>query len=295
VLATFAVLAASVMARFRDGQPAGRLDDAVGFASWVLAFLVVVVFFIVRSARDDRQVRATIGILWDVMSFFPRRFHPLAPPCYSERTVIDVRNRLVEYRKEEGAKGTILLAHSQGTMITTAALLSLRSTASVLVAPVSVRPRGDELDTIAFVTYGCMVERLFRRAWPDQLRRSDLVDLKARLELDTDAYDLWTASNPHTVHPDPSVPPRWMNFARYSDYLGGRVFTGPQVKPSPVLGNPDHDERYDDVMFGDPTRRWRYRGETSSARTWMHSFNYESDEEDPRFRRHVWSWLDHFS
>jgi hypothetical protein len=67
------------------------------------------------------------------------------------------------------------------------------------------------------------------------------------------------------------------------------------VKPSPVAGAPDTDERHDDVMFGDPPRRWRYLGETSSARTWLHSFNYESDEEDPRFRRHVWAWLDIFT
>jgi len=295
VLTTLAILTASVLARFRGGQPAGRLNDAIGFAALALAFLVVVVFFVIRSARDDRQVRATIGILWDVMSFFPRRFHPLGPPCYSERTVIDVRNRLVRYHNAEGAKGTVLLAHSQGTMITTAALLSLRTSASVIVAPKSVRPRGCELDTIAFVTYGCMLERLFRRAWPDQLRRSDLVDLKARLELGPIAYEQRATSNLEVSHPDPSVPPRWMSFGRYSDYLGGRVFTGPQVKPSPVAGAPDTDERQDDIMFGDPTRRWRYEGETSSARSWLHSFDYESDEEDPRFRRHVWAWLDIFN
>jgi len=295
VLTTFAILTASVLARFRGGQPAGRLNDAIGFAAVALAFLVVVVFFVVRSARDDRRVRATIGILWDVMSFFPRRFHPLAPPCYSERTVIDVRNRLVHYHKAEGAKGTVLLAHSQGTMITTAALLSFRGTTPVIVAPESVQPRGNELDAIAFVTYGCMIERLFRRAWPDQLRRSDLVDLKARLELDPVAYEQWATSKSHGAYPNPTVPPRWMNFGRYSDYLGGRVFSAAQEKPSPVAGKPDRDERTDDLMFGDPTRRWRYLGETSSARSWLHSFNYESDEEDPRFRRHVWAWLDHFS
>lgn len=295
VLTTLAVLVSSVVVRFRGELPAGRLNEAIGFASWALAFLVVVTFFVIRSARDDRQVRATVGILWDVMSFFPRRFHPLAPPCYSERTVIDIRDRLVEYNKAEGARGTVLLAHSQGTMIATAALLSLRTATSEIVAPESVRPRGDELDRIAFVTYGCMLERLFGRAWPDQLRRDVLVDLKARLELDSDSYERWATSGHTDQHPNPTVPPRWMNFARYSDYLGGRVFTGPQIKPSPVPGTPDHDHRDDDIMFGDPTRRWRFRGETTAARTWLHSFNYESDEEDPRFRRHVWAWLEHFN
>jgi hypothetical protein len=29
-------------------------------------------------------------------------------------------------------------------------------------------------------------------------------------------------------------------------------------------------------------------------RFWLHSFNYESDSEDPRFRTHVWGWARRF-
>lgn len=285
VMTTLAVLVASVIARVRGGQPGEWLEDAISVATWVLALLAAGVFLVIRSAREDRQLRATIGIVWDVMSFFPRRFHPLAPPCYSERTVIDVRNRIVEYTKAEGAKGKIVLAHSQGTMITAAALLSLRTTRSLQTAPLAVRPNGEELDDLIFVTYGCMLERIFRRAWPDQLRREDLVDLKARIE------KVDVPEDPRK-YPEPHDDVRWMNFGRYSDYLGGRTFTGPQVRPTPTDTRHDADSRSDDVMFPDPTRRWRYPGDTSSARSWLHSFNYESDTEDPRFRRHVWRWAE---
>ncbi len=47
-------------------------------------------------------------------------------------------------------------------------------------------------------------------------------------------------------------------------------------------------------MFQDPTRRWRFLGETTGPKTWLHPFNYESDAEDPRFRAHVWGWATSF-
>ncbi len=291
-MATLATLGASVVARLQDSQPGGRVNDAVGIATGVLTLLAIAVFFLVRSARDDRQLRGTIGILWEVMSFFPRRFHPLAPPCYSERTVIELRNRLIEYTRSDHDGGRILLAHSQGTMLTASALLSLNGPPPTIPAPRQVVPTGSELDDLAFVTYGCMLERLFGRAWPDQLQKQFLVDLKARLELGADGPGRWASSATPDVYPEPVGPPRWMNFGRYTDYLGGRVFAGLQPKPSP---NPQYDEwdadtRTDDVMFQDPTRRWRFIGETTAPRAWLHSFNYESDTEDPRFRAHVWGW-----
>lgn len=295
-MATLAVLGASVIARLEDKQPGGRVDDAVGIATVVLTFLAIAVFFLVRSARDDRQLRGTVGILWEVMGFFPRRFHPLAPPCYSERTVIELRNRLIEYTKADSDGGKILLAHSQGTMLTTAALLSLNGPPPTIPAPRQAVPEGSELDRLALVTYGCMLERLFRRAWPDQLQRQFLVELKARLEFGRDGPRQWAASATPEDYPEPVGPARWMNFGRYTDYLGGRVFPGLQPKPSPnpAFSEWDVDMRPDDIMFQDPTRRWRFVGETTAARTWLHSFNYEADTEDPRFRRHVWEWARRF-
>ena len=89
---------------------------------------------------------------------------------------------------------------------------------------------------------------------------------------------------------------RWMNFGRYTDYLGGRVFAPLQPKPTPISPDDrDDDVRCDDVMFQDPTRRWRFIGETTGPRVWLHSFDYESDTEDPRFRRHVWGWARRFA
>lgn len=298
VMATLAALGASVVARMRDEQPGGHVDDAVAIATWVLTFLAIAVFFLVRSARDDRQLRGTVGILWEVMGFFPRRFHPLAPPCYSERTVIELRNRVIEYTKADDDGGKIILAHSQGTMLTTAALLSLNGPPPTIPAPKQAVPKGSELDHLAFVTYGCMLERLFGRAWPDQLQKQYLVNLKARIEHGPNGPKEWAMSDTPLAYPTPNGPTRWMNFGRYTDYLGGRVFAPLQPKPTPNsrFGEWDVDVRpRDDIMFQDPTRRWRFLGETTAARAWLHSFNYESDAEDSRFRSHVWEWARRFA
>jgi hypothetical protein len=225
-------------------------------------------------------------MLWDVTAFFPRRFHPLAPPCYAEQSVIDIRDRIVDISNAGGQM--VIVAHSEGTMLTAAALMTLNRPdrgATVQRAPGHPDPTGDELEHLYYVTYGCMLRRLFGRAWPDQLPLSDLVGLKRRLGDDTPSL---SEADPFP-HRRKGKLARWINFGRYTDYLGGRVFSPLQAQPTGSLRCPEREpERCDDIFFRDPTRRWRYRGQAEFARIWTHSYSYESDMEDPRFRQHVW-------
>jgi hypothetical protein len=298
VMTTLTLLVAAAVARLDGNLPTETGDALFSWAAGAVALIAVGAGVLIYTARDNQQIRETMGILWDVMSFFPRRFHPLAPPCYAERAVLDVRNRII-YTTTRGTEATsipdsyvIVVAHSEGTLITTAALLSLlqddgsAARPDVTAHPGHPQPTGEELDRVAFVTYGCMLARLYGRAWPDQLPEDRLRALKRRLE----RPDPSAPSDPSEyVHPASDRIPRWINFGRYSDYLGGRVFQELQRKPTHRLAEPDGDQRSDDVFFVDPTRRWRWYGQLEHARIWRHSFDYESDQEDPRFREHVWA------
>jgi hypothetical protein len=129
-----------------------------------------------------------------------------------------------------------------------------------------------------------MLRRLFGRAYSLAVHRDHLIALKAELEhqnpIELEHQD--PVEGDRFPMPSDSRPPYWMNFGRHSDYLGGRVFTDLQ-RPS----SHDTPDRPDDVFLGDPTRRWRFRGQTEQARLWRHSFDYLDDAEDIRFAWHV--------
>jgi hypothetical protein len=111
--------AVSLMIDLREPEPPSQgLGQIVGFSSWALGFIVLGAIWLVRTARTDSGLRRAVGIVWDVASFFPRRFHPLAPPSYAERSVPELRGRLIDLT----ANGQVLLiAHSQGTLVSAAA------------------------------------------------------------------------------------------------------------------------------------------------------------------------------
>ena len=101
-------------------QVAGPLLSA---AAWLLPLLVIgTVALVWRAARID-ALRRGVGILWDVLTFWPRRYHPLAVRPYTERAVPEFRAR-VDHHLDVG-DGLLVSAHSQGTVIAFAALLPL--------------------------------------------------------------------------------------------------------------------------------------------------------------------------
>ncbi|CAN5825845.1 hypothetical protein BH23ACT4_BH23ACT4_12550 [soil metagenome] len=96
-----------------------------------------------RQGASSRKV----GVIWDVASFWPRWFHPLAPPAYGPKVVTELRRHI------ESGGVEILAAHSQGSVI-----------AAIATQQASLTGRG--MPT-GLVTYGSPIGLLYRRLFPD--------------------------------------------------------------------------------------------------------------------------------
>jgi hypothetical protein len=172
----------------------GRLAAA---CTWVVTLIPAAAITLVLTGYRDRGRRRQLGVLWDVGMFWPRAFHPLAPPSYAERAVPDLQERISRLGKDRkgGAGRVLLMAHSQGTVLTVAALEQLPSSATPGAA-----------GRVGLVTYGAPLTRLYRRAFPAYFGDGLFADL----------YE--TVGTPTSS---------WRNFYRRTDLIGGQVFTGP--------------------------------------------------------------------
>ncbi|MGW5654324.1 hypothetical protein [Streptomyces humi] len=128
----------------------GAAEASQALGSWLvgLGFILFVTWG--RRAYKDAAARRTIGILWDVGTFWPRAAHPFAPPCYAERAVPDLTWRMDTWTRRTGGR-LVLSGHSQGSVLAAAA-------AWQLTPPVRAR--------VALLTYGSPLERLYGRWFP---------------------------------------------------------------------------------------------------------------------------------
>jgi pimeloyl-ACP methyl ester carboxylesterase len=116
------------------------------------------------QAFRDRQLRRAVAVLWDVITFWPRANHPLTPPCYAERTVPELLDRL-RALTAEGDTRVVLVAHSQGAVIAAATLL-----------------QDDEstAQRVALMTFGSPLRRLYVRNFPAYFGTGALPRLRRR-------------------------------------------------------------------------------------------------------------------
>jgi hypothetical protein len=168
-------------------------------AAWALPAFAVLVAFRVRKGASDNRVRRFFGQAWDVLSFFPRSYHPFAVRPYSHEVVprfqAELRALLVRRERPGGRTGGSVLvsAHSQGSAVAFTALDALED---------------DELARIGLVTYGSHLGTLYRRCFPRWFGWTRADALGRRL----------AASAP--------APTRWVNFYRATDPIGGPIFDG---------------------------------------------------------------------
>lgn len=112
----------------------------------ILAVLVpggLMVLSILRGLRQGSEARRKVGVLWDVGSFWPRWYHPLAPPPYGPFVI---RKLALTIRTMEPA---VVSGHSQGSMVALVTLCQL--------------PAHERLP---FISYGSQIGGLYRRVFP---------------------------------------------------------------------------------------------------------------------------------
>ncbi|WP_443078131.1 hypothetical protein [Streptomyces sp. SP17KL33] len=199
----------------------GAAQTAQALGSWLIGvgFLLFVTWG--RRAYKDASARRTIGILWDVGTFWPRAAHPFAPPCYAERAVPDLTWRMATWTRTTGGR-LVLSGHSQGSVLAAAAAWQL--------AP-SVRSR------VALLTYGSPLERLYGRWFPAHFGPEPL----AALHREVDCWrNLYRRTDPigGPVHLTSRHGPQ-VDAEPFMDPLAyGR--TGAHPLPAPILGHSDY-------------------------------------------------------
>ncbi|MGK5533360.1 hypothetical protein [Streptomyces sp. URMC 129] len=125
-------------------------DACQELGSWLLGAGVLLVLALGRWAYRDASARRTVGILWDVGTFWPRAAHPFAPPCYAERAVPDLSWRMATWA--EATRGRLVISgHSQGSVLAAAAVWQLDA---------ATRAR------IGLLTHGSPLARLYGRWFP---------------------------------------------------------------------------------------------------------------------------------
>ncbi|GGS08080.1 hypothetical protein [Streptomyces rubiginosohelvolus] len=205
-------------------------EAAQATGSWLIGFGFLLFVAGGRRAYKDASARRTIGILWDVGTFWPRAAHPFAPPCYAERAVPDLASRMSAWTSTTPRGRLVISGHSQGSVLAASAVWQL---------PDATRPR------VALLTYGSPLERLYGRWFPAYFGPGPLLGLHRSVHC---WRNLWRATDPIGgpvrigADPDPGV-----DRGPLRDPLAyGRTTELPL--PEPILGHSDYQA---DPAFAD--------------------------------------------
>jgi len=156
-----------------------RITNASVFITVSVAVGIGLLVFL---AYRNPGLRKTIGILWDVATFWPRANHPLTPPSYGKRTVWDLRLRLAAL--DTADTRVVLVAHSQGTIIAAATLLHATG----------FEGRDEQYPLL---TFGSPLRRLYAQNFPAYFGAEALDTLRTRQSEPRQRWiNLWAASDP---------------------------------------------------------------------------------------------------
>ncbi|WP_061960520.1 hypothetical protein [Demequina flava] len=147
---------------------------------------IAVLFFVV-SASGDRESRRGVGVLWDLTNFWPRLYHPWAPPPYSETAIPALATRLRHLHADHPAHTLVLSCHSQGAVLGFPVMRRVLHNTEV--------PGG----SLRYLTYGNLLSAHYQQLFPHLFDDDRLASLE-------------TAN-----------PGRWINLFRETDPLGHSI------------------------------------------------------------------------
>ena len=224
------VLAAEITAAVSAGAPGHptTLPSVWHGAAALVSLIAIAVagglVTLLRQAYSDPARRKTIGALWDVGTFWPRAVHPLAPPCYAERAVPEVVDRIrlltgrftddpADIANVKYQAGLSDLERTEGLTVPPGPLLLTGYSQGSVIAPAVVAQLPAEvLPEVALLTLACPAQRLYGRAFPAYFGPRPLTQLAGLL---------------HATAPG-QEPGRWKNLRRRSDYIGSFIFAEPE-------------------------------------------------------------------
>ena len=204
--------------------------------SYAIGLAALGLILVGRNAYRNPGLRRTVGILWDLGTFWPRATHPLAPPCYTERVMPDLLDRL-DWLAPKDQDRVVVSAHSQGSIIAAALILQLDPA---------------QRQRIRLLTYGSPLQRLYGRWFPAWFG----------------PVALWRVGAVLPVRQPAAEPARngsawpWRNLYRPSDPIGGAVFYAYEIS---AIDNGDVDWQLMDPTVDPP------RGDRASPRAYGHS------------------------
>jgi hypothetical protein len=254
-----ALIGASVVGFIMDRDWVYRdVRWAVNIGDLVVAGFVLGTLYVGRQAYNNPKLRRTVGVLWDVGTFWPRATHPLAPPCYTERAVPDLVTRIG--RLSQGGGRILLSCHSQGAALGAAVIMQLTY---------------NESAHVALLTYGSPLRRLYARCFPAYfgvraLQRAGAFLVGEPVDITDPARQRWP----------------WRNLYRRSDPIGGPIlinFPATEISTAQRAAHPDAGDNHDvDRQLIDPMFVWS-DGRTGYPPTHGHS-GYSGD---PAYRECV--------
>lgn len=137
----------------------------------------------IRASFGNRDARRGLAVVWDLGSFWPRWYHPLAAPSYTPVAVPDLQVFIDELSRDDTA--VILAAHSQGTVLGMVSLLSAHLS-------------DDQLRRVAFLTYGSPIAHLYEKLFPAHFDRARIDQLCQMFTQEDTALwlNLWRDTDP---------------------------------------------------------------------------------------------------